>query len=167
MWHTKQTLPTGNTQHNYANMSSDVRELTFGMFILVCTYMWTVFMWCCVVWIKGTNIWKKPPTSTDRYVVKNIPTASATSTDGYMGTNVSKGPATSTDGYMGNNTSKEPATSTIHGSMTHGINNYCHNFNIDSTNGCVVRSKAMTVCFWYWHTLWLKCYKCYRDNDNA
>jgi hypothetical protein len=55
-----------------------------------------------------------------------------------MGTNISKEPATSTYGYMNNNTSKEPATSTIHGSILHSNSNYCHNFNIDSNNGCVL-----------------------------
>jgi hypothetical protein len=54
-----------------------------------------------------------------------------------MGTNMPQGPATSTDGYMGD-TSKEPATCTIHGSIPHSTSNYCHNFNIDSNNGCVL-----------------------------
>jgi len=100
MWHTlnklSQLVTLNIITQTWINLSSDVRELTFGMFILICTYLWTVFMWYSAVWLMGSNIWKKPATCTNGYMVSNISKATATSVDGYMGTNNSKEPATST-----------------------------------------------------------------------
>ena len=92
MWHTlnklSQLVTLNTITQIWINLSSDVRELTFGMFILICIYLWTVLMWYCAVWLMGTNIWKKSATSRDGYMVSNISKAAATSTQ--MGTWVPK-----------------------------------------------------------------------------